>query len=308
VEGVEYERNRQNGPILPAFKTAEPSRDQLDIIYNQLPEGEICLTNGPVFRDYDVAVKAIAPEVEDPDPAAPSVTEGSGENGMREWILADGRTLKAEFINTFGGKAALKTANGKIVKIPNEQLSAEDLEFTELAQPPSLDINFLRNSKQQRFHGGYYDVEWWDRAPEEWAHYGVQLKQTSTGDYNYELQVEMFVVGSQRYGDRYILLDRQQFTFNPAREQRFYEFRSDRKVVLTRYSVEALYGFQQERGEKYASYLVMIKDERGETILVESPKKWLVENLENLKKLSVGNYMDKTCTRAFPTRPKSRMY
>lgn len=52
VKGVEYARNRQGGPILPAFKTAEPSHDLLDMIYKDLPIGEICLTNGPVFSDY----------------------------------------------------------------------------------------------------------------------------------------------------------------------------------------------------------------------------------------------------------------
>jgi hypothetical protein len=52
VEGVEYPESRQGGPILPAFKTEEFSRDVLDEIYKLLPEGECILTNGPVFRDF----------------------------------------------------------------------------------------------------------------------------------------------------------------------------------------------------------------------------------------------------------------
>ncbi len=52
VKGVDYECNNQGGPILPAFKTAPPSRALLDAIYKDLPVGEICLTNGPVFSDY----------------------------------------------------------------------------------------------------------------------------------------------------------------------------------------------------------------------------------------------------------------
>lgn len=51
-EGVEYERSGQGAPILPVFRTAELSRDYLDAIYRELPEGEVCLTNGPIFRDY----------------------------------------------------------------------------------------------------------------------------------------------------------------------------------------------------------------------------------------------------------------
>jgi hypothetical protein len=52
VEGVEYPRSSQGGPLLPAFKTEEFSRDMLDVIYKLLPEGECILTNGPVFRDF----------------------------------------------------------------------------------------------------------------------------------------------------------------------------------------------------------------------------------------------------------------
>ena len=52
VKGVEYERNRQGGAILPAFKTAPPTHALLDVIYKDLPAGEICLTNGPIFCDY----------------------------------------------------------------------------------------------------------------------------------------------------------------------------------------------------------------------------------------------------------------
>ena len=52
VEGVEYPQTRQGGPLLPAFKTEEFTRDQLEEIYKYLPEGECSLTNGPVFRDF----------------------------------------------------------------------------------------------------------------------------------------------------------------------------------------------------------------------------------------------------------------
>ena len=56
-------------------------------------------------------------------------------------------------------------------------------------------------------------------------------------------------------------------------------------------------------GEKYASYLVTLTDERGRIIAKESPNNWLVENMDQLKKLSVGNYFDKRCRRTFPDRP-----
>lgn len=52
VEDEKYERSSQGAPILPAFKTDDLTRDHLDVIYKELPENLVCLTNGPVFRDF----------------------------------------------------------------------------------------------------------------------------------------------------------------------------------------------------------------------------------------------------------------
>jgi len=310
VQGVEYPKNRQGGPILPAFKTAELSDDLLDIIYNELPEEEICLTNGPVFCDYGLTGAGETPEAAaEPSPVTAGLPlEDSSENKMRTWTLMDGRTIEAEFVNTFGGKVVLKNAKGKTHKIPSVQLSAGDLEYSELARPPDFDINFLRNFNQVSYNGGFYDVDAWARPAESKGHYGIQIKQTSPGEYDHELQVELFVVGQQRsrVDAKYILLDHQKTAFIPsAEDQRLYEFRSEREVVLKNYSIKY---YSTDHGEKYTGYLVTVTDERGEMITVESSSKWLFENLENLTKLSVGNYMDKTCTRTFPARPKSPHY
>ena len=319
VKGVEYERSRQGAPILPAFKTAEFSRDQLDVIYNLYPADEICLTNGPVFRDYDVAPKAAAHNpADEPSPAAEVLPlkdpagHGSplkqGKNEMRTWTLMDGRTVEAEFVISFGGKVVLKNAKGKTRKIPREELSAGDREYAELASPLKLDINFLKNFDQKTWSGGFYDYRVvWRRWPEKWGFVGVQLKQTSPGEYNHELQVELFAIGKQLFRSRaqYILLDHQKTAFIPSKEDRFYEFRSERVIKLTRWSRSTV---PVNYGEEYAGYLVTVTDARGEIIAVKSSANWLEENLEDLKKLSVGNYFDKTCTRTFPVRPKNGKY
>jgi len=306
VQGVEYPRSRQGAPVLPAFKTAELSHDLLDIIYKELFVGEICLTNGPVFCDYDISGQTgVAPE--ELGAAEPPVSEDAEKGAMRTWTMRDGRTIEAEYVNTFSGKVVLKNAKGKTYKIPPERLSAEDVRYSELACSPDLDINLLKNLSQVSFSGGFYDISSWDRPPDSRGHYGVQIKQTSPGDYNHELQVELFVVGLQRSRSnaRYLLLDHQKTTFTPSAEDRFYEFRSPREVVLEDYTIKY---YTTEHGEKYSGYLVTVTDECGEVVAVESSSKWLLENLENLKKLSVGNYMDKTCTRTFPARAKSTHY
>jgi len=292
-EGVEYERNRQGGPILPAFKTAEPSHDLLDAIYTRLQEGELCMTNGPVFSDYDTSGGGAVDFNESGEKAVLPEPDASGESEMRVWTLKGGRTLEAEFVSLIGVKVVLRNAAGKIRKVPIKELSDENRTYVEMACPPVFNINFSRKDRQQIFSGRY------PRPSENQGSYGVRFKQISAGVYNHELQAEMFVVGQQnsKLTGKYILLDRQQTAFTPTKEnQRFHEFYSDRTVVLTG-------GIRQ--GVDYQGYLVTLTDARGETIAVETSHQWLADNLENLKELKVGNYFNKKdCKRTFPTRPK----
>ncbi|RKX44344.1 MAG: hypothetical protein DRP64_06730 [Verrucomicrobia bacterium] len=292
-EGVEYERNRQGGPILPAFKTAEPSHDLLDAIYTRLHEGELCMTNGPVFSDYDTSGGAVVAIDEPEEEAEPSEPDASDEPEMRTWTLANGRTMEAEFVSLIGTKAVLKNTGGRIKKVLFEQLSAEDRTYIELARPPAFNVNFSRKDRQHIFAGRY------PRPSENRGSYGVRFKQTGTGAYSHELQAEIFVIGQQnsKLTGKYVLLDRQQTTFTATREnQRSHEFYSDREVVLTG-------GIRQ--GIDYQGYLVTLTDVRGETIAVETSHQWLADHLDNLKELKVGNYFSKEdCKRTFPTRPK----
>ena len=55
-KGVEYERNRQNGPILPIFKTTVPSWDLVDAIFKELVEGAL----GPEHPDTAIKLNKVA--------------------------------------------------------------------------------------------------------------------------------------------------------------------------------------------------------------------------------------------------------
>ncbi len=77
---------------------------------------------------------------------------------------------------------------------------------------------------------------------------------------------------------------------------------SQREVVFQNY----LYDGVQKRGRKYYGYLILLKDIQGTVIAMETSHDWLQEHLNTLKERGVGNYMDKTCTRVFPTRPYNK--
>ncbi|MEN8255355.1 MAG: hypothetical protein ABFR33_07790 [Verrucomicrobiota bacterium] len=298
-EGAEYERNRQGGPILPMFTTAEPTLDLIDEILKHLVPGEAGIANLPVFCDYKTGGDASTARVGKTTPPETTSEEGhSDETGMRVWTGLGGGTLEARYLAMVGGKVVLETAKGKQQKIPVTELSPEDRNHVELINPPEFNIDFSKQTSQRIPDPGPYNQDAVIRVID--YVFGAKLKQTSSGAYNHELRVEFFAIGAENGGDKYILLDRKESTFTPAKEnERSHSFRG-KPIELLDYITDS-----QRRGEKYSGFLITVTDERGKIIGSRTSDDWLFENLGNLKKLPVGRYMDKTCTRAHPTSPKA---
>ena len=228
----------------------------------------------------------------------------------RTWSLVDGSNIEAEYIIIMGGKANLRLPSGKTVKISMDQLSQEDRTHLELENPPEFKIEFVRDRNQKVFDLMAGQADYTLRPPEYRCHYGVKLKQRDTFAYKHELHFEFFALGQERAGSGLILLTRQETEpFLLTRDNEWtYKFMSNKEVILQNY----LYGDgpsngHQKRGRKYYGYLILLKDVRGKTIAVETSHDWLLEHLENLKERYVGNYMDKTCSRIFPTRPYNKV-
>jgi len=301
-DGVEYERGRQGNPILPIFTTAEPSLDMMDVILEGLVEGEASVTNAPVFNDYGSGSTVSIDDVkENPPPEDPPALDRFDAAGMRTWAGLNGRTLEAEYLSRVGRQVVLKTAKGKQKKILFEELSPEDQNYVELANPPKFNIDFTKQSSQRIIVMSQYNPT----PPPRILNYvfGTKLKQTSSGLYSHELQIEFFAVGAELGGNNYILLDRQESTFIPTKENNQSHRFKGKSVELMDFVLDS-----QRRGKKYSGFLITITDERGKIIDYRASNEWLFENLDNLKKLPVGRYMDKTCTRVHPTSPKSNRY
>lgn len=221
---------------------------------------------------------------------------------MRTWTLADGRKYTAEFVHVMGGYVVLRNASGRNEKIKLADLSSEDRIFVELSNPPRLEISFRRKSDQKRFSPRFTTT----LLPEIQINtFGGRIRQRSAGSYNHELHVEFFAIGKERAGKRFILLDRQEGSFFLTKEnQRSHEFWG-RDIELDEYEI---FYIDRPRGKKYAGHLIIVADSRNKVIATKASHDWLLENLENLKQIPVGGYMDDACVRTFPTRPKPCRY
>jgi len=220
----------------------------------------------------------------------------------RTWLLADGRKVDAELVHVMGDEAVLKDASGGTVRIKLAHLSDGDRVFVELENPPRLGISFRRRSEQKRFSSRFSST----LLPEIQINtFGVRIRQQSAGAYNHELKVEFFAIAKERAGNRFILLDRKKSSFIPTKEnKRSHEFWG-RAVELDQYEI---FHIDRPRGKKYEGHLIIVTDARGKIVATQATHGWLLENLGNLKQMPMGGYMDKTCTRTFPTRPKPCRY
>ncbi len=303
VQGVEYERvGRLLAPALPMFTTTDLTRDVIEAVRSNLVPGEAGVTNGPVFRDFDLGSTV----VRDAGVAAPVVPEvvpmeDVPEDKTRTWTGTDGKMLEAEFVATIGDKAVLKDSRGRQRKIPLAQLSGEDRLFIELANSPKFNIDFSKQSSQTIVEKGpfaYPGAEWTPRFYD--YVFSTRLKQSSAGEYNHELHIEFFAIGEEIDGNNYILLDRQESDFTPTKENgRSHSFSGDKlRLEVRDWSQVSMY-----RGQKYGGYLVVVTDSRGEVIDVGSSHNWLPDLTDKLRELPLGKHFDKTGTRVYPPSP-----
>ena len=301
-EDVEYEKGAAGAPILPVFKTAPLSRRMQDMIYRGMPKNEVSVASGPVFNDYSSSTPEPAAEPADgPNRMEAEVADKSGvvsNDGMRAWTSLSGKSFTGEFVIRIGKDIVLKTAWGRQKKIPMDQLSEEDIRYVSLATPPSLKLDMSKQSNQRRLKhdkkGAVGIVEY---------RFSPKIECIDK-KYNYELKVDYWVIGSEIGGNRFILLDKGSDSFVPSEHpDGRYRF-SGNSVDLYDWVLEHIY--QQRRGERYKGFLITVTDERGVMIANRSSPTWLYKNLNNLKKLELGSFLDEECDQVWPTPLKPR--
>jgi hypothetical protein len=297
VDGVDYPTSRYGGPLLPAFKTEEFTWDQLTQISRYLPSDECSLTTGPIFNDFNTPSQDSVSAVESvPSDDAGSTVAAEEPEKMRVWTLQDGRTFEAEFRTVVAGNLILNTAEGKQLKLPLNQVSDADVDFSKLSMPPKLDLELSKSSTQCKW-GDTYNGEIRTVSGNIFT-YTAKIRQTSTRPYGFGLTAEMFVIGDEIGGNKNILLDHQTSDFRLDEDNDFsFEF-SGRPVELFDYTVN-----DERRGQRYSGFLIVITDARGQIIAYQTPSENLYRNLSNLRNLGVGWYFDKDCRRSLPTPP-----
>ena len=300
---ADYPEGSQGNPILPIFKTRDLSHDMVDQIYKDLAEGEVSVTNGPVFNNIGSTVATSLPE---PEPEEIEEDEPEEvDSGLRTWTFKTGETLDAVYLKEkdYYDKMALRDANGKEWVIKKDQfvLSDEDQRFLDLENAPELTLEFKKDITRKNFTMIRFSEY---RPPEQRATFGVSVSQDGYQEYGYDLTVDVYAIGQEIAGNRYILLDRFSCPFRLTKENgRRFEFENDRMVRMSDMWGDS--GTYTRRGEQYYGFLIVVKDVRGKVIAVDASNDWLTEHIDALEERYIGNYIDRNCERVYPSRPKS---
>lgn len=298
-EGVEYERNSQNGPILPIFKTEQPGHELMDAIYEWLVPGEADLVGGPVFCDFASKGGSSPEKADTVEPEIPAYDEEL----TRPWSLLSGKRMEAEYVCMMGGNVVLKTEKGKQVKIPLKSISPEDREYIALENPPEFKVDFIKSvdSDMNRYKLSPKESDW-QTAPARVNDYtfGVSVEQPSARPYDHNLTIAYYAVGVQRLDDStFKLLDRQQQTaFLSDCPDLTHSF-TGKTVELIDFDLAS-----QRRGIAYYGYLVTLTDKRGKIIQYAASNDWLYQHLDSLREIPVGAFMNKECKRVHASGPR----
>ncbi len=224
--------------------------------------------------------------------------DGPGLHDMRKWVLADGTEFDGCYRSRMGRNIIMENAKGTQKKIEIDRFAPDDIEFFELANPPEFRLNFKNKSSKLNYSDRYVLT---DMPVILLYEFGASAEKRSAGEYNHEVTLEFFAIASQRHqNNKYILLDRYSSSFVPSRENgESHKFWSPRVSEADEYSFRGL----EARGKKYKGYLLIVTDKRGKVIDYKTSNEWLMDHVEELRKRSVGNYLDDTCKRVYPGRP-----
>lgn len=185
------------------------------------------------------------------------------------------------------------------------------VEYIQLSNPPRFDVELIERSAAilNRYQLSPTELGWAGAQLPRVNDFtfGAKARQSGARPYNHELKLEYFAVAKQLLGsDRFILVDRDSSSFVPTvKNKRSYSFTSDKAIEFMEYTLDSDY---KARGKVFFGGLVTLTDKRGEIIAYNASNPWLWKNLENLRKLPVGAYMNKSCERVHPASPKSFLY
>jgi hypothetical protein len=203
---------------------------------------------------------------------------------MRIWTSKKGDAIEARYVRQFaGGKVVLKTSDGRELKIPVSGLSSRDQDYLASLVPPKLKINVDVDTDTQKVNE-YYDFT----RKREIVKGLVDLEKTNREPCNKVFRIHFYIFAKQMGGSSYWLISYVEKKESFAGTSKNIVFRSDPVEVGSESS-----SYSSSRGFKYDGYLVVVEDEAGEMVLMESNRGIYESNWSKIKGAEKGAEFDR---------------
>ncbi len=188
---------------------------------------------------------------------------------MRIWTSKRGDSVEAEYVKMYGGKAMLKTADGRTIPVPVDGLCDDDQEYLAhvAAVPPQLEVTVDEDIESDKnILGGYREALF------EMLTMEVTVRKRNPEPCVEQFMTELYILGREKKNNRhYSLLD------IVKRDVAFVE--SDRVTITENFKIKSEVGYSWSRGFKYEGYLFCVKNSVGEVVVIESNQNILERNL-----------------------------
>ncbi len=197
----------------------------------------------------------------------------------RMWTDKKGNSIEAELVCESGGKVVIRDRQGKLRKLAPEKLSAADQKYLRTAFPPKTEIVFSK--KQDRTK---------DKDGSEWAWVDMEceitIKKKNRMPYDGTLTAILLVVGRDDRQSDYILLDRQEATFDFIKAKSFL-------LKGNHFRMREYGNYYHDRGTEYVGYLAVVLDKDGNVIDVKSSRKEFAEKCKMMLEIKKGTHFNK---------------
>lgn len=215
---------------------------------------------------------------------------------MRTWTSKKGDTIEAMFVRTFaGGKVILKTSDGKDLKIPVSGLSVKDQEYVASLVPPKLKINADFDADSETARESEYYVEKLETVKGV-----VDIEKTNKEPCSKTFTIRAYVFAKKMGGKSYWLIGYTEKKDSFKGTAKNIGFRT--AVAETAYETSS---WEDPTGFRYDGYLVVVEDDAGETVAIDSNRGIYEKNWNKIKGAEKGHEFNRDFDRMSKKRRTS---
>lgn len=210
---------------------------------------------------------------------------------MRVWTSIKGDTIEAEFISVFAGKAVLRCANGKELKVPLSGLCAVDIKYLNESIPPEIDIEVdVDNDKKslESYSSDYGSYDYSKKAQKIKCKVTMSKKSKQANSTPLKAFIYVFSEDAKMDEMEVILKEEHEFSFKHQDSAVF----STGTASLTITKSSSNYGYGSNSGAEYEGYVVYVEDGKGRVMAVRGSRKFYEENLNKIKPAIPGTRFD----------------